>query len=185
MVDLDAMRLIHCTQKLLKELDVKILEPNELPVAPEGLGNWYANLIRIDRKKCILFTNENTLYSFLIPNVLKKNIKNIAEEFLINLNLNLQAEGFNLEVINRVMQEYQEIGFATTVSRSVLGSMNDFAYQYDAHFEYEKEEGTGRIDILAINHQVNKSPMSMLKYESPLKALKSLLLRNFRDLTGI
>jgi len=46
-----------------------------------------------------------TLYSFLIPKVKKENLKIIIDEFLFNLNMNLQAEGFPLEVINRVMAE--------------------------------------------------------------------------------
>jgi Domain of unknown function (DUF6933) len=43
----------------------------------------------------------------------------------------LQSEGFGIEVINRVMQEYHEIGFAKTSNRQVLGSMNEFAFEYD------------------------------------------------------
>jgi hypothetical protein len=88
------------------------------------LGNWYCNIIRIDRKKCLLFTNEKTLYSFLLPNVLKKNITNIAEEFLINLSFNLQAEGFGLEVIRTVMQEYKGIGLDPEVRRTWIYYQN-------------------------------------------------------------
>jgi hypothetical protein len=43
------MRLIHCTQNLLKELDVPLVGPDKIPLPTEGLGNWYANLLRIDR----------------------------------------------------------------------------------------------------------------------------------------
>ncbi len=118
------MRIIHCTQKLLKELDVSLIESDKIPQPTEGLGNWYANLIRDNRRKCLLFTNEKTLYTFLIPKILKANLKNIEEEFLIHLSYNMQNEGFGLDVINRVMQEYRGIGFAKTVSKSVLGSMN-------------------------------------------------------------
>jgi len=38
------MRLIHCTQKLFKELSVVPVDPDAAQVNPEGLGNWYANL---------------------------------------------------------------------------------------------------------------------------------------------
>jgi hypothetical protein len=79
------MRIIHCTRKLLKELDVPLIEPDNIPQTTKGLGNWYANLLRIDRRKCLLFTNDKTLYTFLNPKVLKANLKNIEEEFLINL----------------------------------------------------------------------------------------------------
>src|SRR4030066_898847 len=125
------MRTIHSTQKLLKELDVPLVEPDKIPQPAEGLGNWYANLLRIDRRKCLLFTNEKSLYTFLIPKVLKTNLKNIEQEFFINLSYNLQNEGFGLDLINRVMQEYQEVGFAKTSNRQVLGSMNEFAFPFE------------------------------------------------------
>lgn len=167
------MRIIHCTKKLLQELDVNVLKPDNFPSNPEGLGNWYANLIRIDRRKCILFTNEKTLYSFLIPKVLKSNLKNIEEEFLINLSYNLQNEGFNLEVVSRVLQEYREIGFAKTANKSVLGSMNELAYMYAVHII--EDGGFDNIKMLQLNQRINRTPMGALKYQFPIEALKNLL----------
>ena len=166
------MRLIHCTAKLLKELGNPPLQNPNTP-NPEGLGNWYANLLRIDRRKCILFTNEKTLYSFLIPKVKKENLKNIEEEFLVNLNLNLQSEGFPLDVINKVMQEYQKIGFAKTANRQVLGVMNDFAYAYE--FDIMRGGGLDGIRILEINKQINRTPSSPLKYKYPIDMLQEAL----------
>ena len=166
------MRIIHCTKKLLKELDVSLIEPDKILPNPEGLGNWYANILRIDRRKCVIFTNEKILYTFLIPKVLKTNLKNIEEEFLIQLSYNLQNEGFGLEVINRVMQEYQEIGFAKTVSKSVLGSMNDLAWQYE--FQIMREGGIDNIKILQHNQMINRTPMGALKYKYPIEAMKNL-----------
>jgi len=166
------MRVIHCTKKLLKELDVPLVEPDKIPSNPEGLGNWYANLLRIDRRKCIIFTNEKTLYTFLIPKVLKINLRNIEEEFLIHLSYNLENEGFRLEVINKVMLEYQQIGFAKTINKSVLGSMNDLVHQYE--FEIMRQGGVDNIRILPINHTINRTPMGALKYECPMEALKKL-----------
>src|SRR4030066_168146 len=164
------MRIIHCTRKLLRELDVPLVELDKIPPPTEGIGNWYANLLRIDRRKCLLFTNEKTLYTFLIPKVLKDNLKNIEDEFFINLNYNLQNEGFGLDVINRIMQEYQEIGFAKTMNKSVLGSMNDLAYQYEA--QIMGAGGIVNINILQINHIINRTPMSALKYKYPIEALR-------------
>ena len=166
------MRIIHCTQKLLKELGNPSL-PNPDEPNKEGLGNWYANLIRIDRRKCILFTNEKTLYSFLIPNVLKKNITNIVEEFLVNLSFNLQAEGFGLEVINRVTQEYKEIGFAKTASKKVLGAVNQLAFEYEVFIE--EKEGLENIKILEMNRDINRTILKGIKFLHPIEALRALL----------
>jgi hypothetical protein len=167
------MRIIHCIRKLLKELDVPLVEPDKIALPTEGIGNWYANLLRIDRRKCLLFTNEKTLYTFLIPKILKANLKNIEQEFLINLSYNLQNEGFGLDVINRVMQEYREIGFAKTVSKSVLGSMNEFMFQYEVLIQMEG--GIDNIRILQVNQKINKTIMGALKYKYPIEALKNLL----------
>jgi hypothetical protein len=167
------MRIIHCTRKLLKELDVHLVELDKISSPTEGLGNWYANLLRIEKRKCLLFTNEKSLYTFLIPKVLKANLKNIEEEFLINLSYNLQSEGFGIEVITRVMQEYQEINFAKTMSKSLLGSMNEFAFEYD--YLIRKEGGIDDIRILHLNREINRMPMGALKYEYPIEALMKLL----------
>ncbi len=166
------MRIIHCTQKLLKEMGNPSLVATN-PETPEGLGNWYANLIRIDRRKCILFTNEKTLYSFLIPRVLKQNLKNFEDEFLINLNLNLQSEGFSLKIINKVMQEYSEIGFARASNRRVLGSMNEFAFEYLVLIQ--DKEGLENVKILEMNRMINRTIIKGIKFLHPIEALKNLL----------
>lgn len=167
------MRIIHCTQKLLKELDVPLIEPDKIPSSSEGLGNWYANLVGIDRRKCLLFTNEKTLYSFLIPKVLKNNLKNIEEEFLINLSHNLQYEGFKPDVINRVMQGYKEIGFAKTASMKVLGAMNQLAFEYEVLVQ--GKEGFENVRIIEMNRDINRTIMKGIKFFRPIEALKKLL----------
>jgi hypothetical protein len=159
------MTLLHCTAKLLKELGNPPLQPPHTPNA-KGLGNWYANLIRIDRRKCLLFTNEKTLYLFLIPAVKKENLKNIVEEFLVNLSFNLQAEGFPLRVINRVMAEYTEIGFAKTAIRHVSGSMNEFALEYECFIR--REGGVVNVKMLEMNKRINRTPVSTIEYQEVL-----------------
>jgi len=166
------MRLIHCTAKLLKELKNPPLQNPDTP-NPEGLGNWFANLLRIDRRKCILFTNEKTLYSFLIPKVKKENLQNIFDEFLFHLSMNLQAEGFTIEVINRVLQTYTEMGFVKTSNRQVLGVMNDFTYAYQ--YNIDRAGGLDRARILEVNKQVNRTPSSPLKYKYPIDMVYELL----------
>ena len=167
------MRIIHCTKKLLKELDVPLVEPDKILQPTEGLGNWCANLLRIERRKCLIFTNEKSLYTFLIPKVLKANLKNIEQEFLINLSYNLQNEGFGLDLINRVMQEYQEVGFAKTSNRQVLGSMNELTFQYEVLIE--QTEGLENIGILELNKHINRTIMGAVKYKHPIEALRQLI----------
>jgi hypothetical protein len=166
------MRLIHCTQKLLKELGSPPLQsPDTSPNT--GLGNWYANLLRIDRRKCILFTNEKTLYSFLMPKVKKENLMNIINEFLFNLNINLQAEGFPLEVINRVLSEYTDMGFAKTASKTVLGAMTQLMFEIEVLIEMK--DGLENVKVLEMNKDINRSLMRGSRHLHPIEMLQELL----------
>lgn len=168
------MRLLHCTQKLLKELNVELTTVNEPQTGLEGVGNWYANLLRFDRRKCILFTSEKTLYSFLVPGVLKKDLMNIGDLFICHLGYNLQYEGFGAEVMERVLHEYKEIGFTKTISKSVLGSMNDLKHGYE--FEIYRAGNLERLNILAVNKKVNETPLSAIKYNFPIEEMQRILL---------
>ena len=165
--------ILHCTQKLLKDLGNPPLQTTDEAVT--GLGNWYANLLTIDRRKCILFTNEKTLYTFLIPSVKKENLKNVVEDFLLNLNLNLQAEGIPIEVIGRVMLEYTDIGFARTANKKVLGSMNEFTFQYKDIImnRYARIE---QVNALELNKEINRTIMGGINYLKPVESLRELLL---------
>ncbi|MBI5847738.1 MAG: hypothetical protein HZB31_07300 [Nitrospirae bacterium] len=166
------MTLIHCTAKLLKELGNPPLQNPDSPT-PEGLGNWYANLLRIDRRKCILFTNEKTLYSFLITKVKKENLQNIFDEFLFNLNMNLQAEGFSLEVITKVMSEYTDMGFAKTASKTVLGAMTQLMFEIEILIEMK--EGLENVKVLEMNKNINRSLMRGSRHLHPIEMLQELL----------
>ena len=57
------MANIKCTAKLLKELGTKPI--NEID-QPASLFDWHANLLRLARKKYVLFTNDQTLYLILV-----------------------------------------------------------------------------------------------------------------------
>ena len=166
------MRIIRCTQRLLRELGISPPDAEASVSDREGLGNWYANIIRLDRRKCLIFTNERTLYTFLIPGVLKRDLENIKNEFVSNLIFNLQNEGFDLEVIDRIRQEYKEIGFAKTASKIILGSMNDFALQYEVLLP---EAGIAHVKILHLNRKINMTPMSAINYAYPIERLKDVL----------
>jgi hypothetical protein len=173
------MRIIHCTQKMLKELKVTnpAPAPDILPNSNQaGLGNWYANLLRIERRKCILFTNEKSMYSFLVPGVKAPDFKEFKTTFIVHLCLNLQAEGFSREVIGRVRGEYQEIAYAKTKDRRVLGFMNDFAFHFEAHAQ--AVEGIDNIRLMEINHRINRTPCNASTPRNcfrPIEAMRKMV----------
>jgi hypothetical protein len=166
------MQTIHCTQKLLKELGKRSATIPQSELQHGLLGPWHANLIRIERRKCVLFTNDLTLYSFFVPGVMKADLSNFQELFLVHLKMNLIKEGFGMVEISKALGEYDDIAIASTRNRSVLGSMNDYARQLE--FFVARFAGLDRADMLAINMEMNRIPMGALKYGYPIAKLYEL-----------
>jgi hypothetical protein len=164
------MAILRCTKKLLTELKTK---PSGGATCSNELGSWHANLLRIDRRKCILFTNDATLYSFLIPGLKKPQFENFREVFGQNLFKNLLWENFPQNQIEIVLDEHREIIIAKTNNRSVLGSMNDLVFQLK--YRISAMGGLVNIDLAELNHELNRIPMSAIKEVYSIYELRNLL----------
>lgn len=162
------MQLIECTKKLQKEMglgvkDLAAYEPEDSP-----LGPWTANLIYINRRKCILFVNDKTLFNFLVPDVLRKHIRELDGMFRDWFSCTLAGEGFREMQIEKILAEYNEIGYSKTRSRSVLGSMNELTFMY----KYELQgESLHRWDFPEIIKKMNRMLMRGPDYHYPVEAL--------------
>lgn len=164
------MQLIRCTQKLLKELRVK---PSEVEPEFGYIGEWHANLLRVERRKCVLFTNNDTLYSIFVFGLKRADFDHLDEIFRQSLFRRLRIEGFSQIQIEKVLEEYQKIHFAKTNNRSVLGSMNDLAFQMEGHII--STGGIGNLGLDALNDTLNRIPMGALNYQYSIEALKAKL----------
>lgn len=164
------MAVIQCTQKLIKELKV---EPVQGDGAGGALSLWHANLIILDRRKCVLFTNDHTRYSFLVPGLKKPDFQALNEVFGQNLFKCLLQDGFTQEQIEKLLDETLEIVYTKTSSRSVLGTMNDIT-QIIRLTVYD-EGGLGNTDIGKLNHYVNHMPSGAIGYKFSVEALRELL----------
>ena len=151
----------------LKQDDLTLLEP---PFS--FLGSWHANLLYIERKKCLLFVNDKTLFNFLVPDVPRSQIKNLGTVFLRYLGGIISDEGFEPAIQERILEEYSEIGYALTTSKRVLGSMNDLAN----HYKYHVIDGGGvhGCNLPEIIRSLNRMPMGAIGYKLSLEALKEL-----------
>jgi len=57
------------------------------------LGPWHANLIHIDRRKCVLFINDKTLFNFIVPDVARAQIRELDKLFMSYLSCVLADAG--------------------------------------------------------------------------------------------
>jgi hypothetical protein len=136
------------------------------------LGQWHANLLYINRRKCVLFVNDKTLFNFIVPDLARAQIRNLAEEFRGYLSCVVSDEGFNDAVRERILGEYEQIQFGKTNNRSVIASMNDIAY----HYKYEILEAGGVHSwrVPEIIRGLNRMPMKAIGFDFPVEKLKAL-----------
>ena len=166
------MQLIRCTGKLQKEMGLKksYLLDTEPPFS--YLGSWHANLIYIDRRKCVLFVNDKTLFNFIAPDVPRTAIRDLNSLFKDYLRCVLADEGIMGPAREKIMSEYDEIEYAKTNSKSVLGSMNDLAFHYK--FLIQEEGSIHSAMIPSIIRKLNRMPMGAIEYTYPVEALKAM-----------
>ena len=119
------MVTLRCTRKLYKFLEI---EPVETPEPPTGaLGDWYANLVPTYAGDLIIFVNELSLITVAIP-VWESD--RLVPLFRIRVENLLLMIGVPQKAIDRELKHYDSVQFSRTASRSVLGSMNDSAWNY-------------------------------------------------------
>lgn len=163
------MAIIRCTKKLLSELKKK---PEECPEPQNDLGGWHANLIRIDRRKCVLFTHDKTLYSFLVPGLTKPDFLRIEDVFGQNLFKNLLRDDFPQKNIELFLDDIQNSCFGKTNNRSVLGSMTDLTWQLKTMISMRG--GLANTDVMQLNYDLNRTPMSAIDQTYSIDELKVL-----------
>ena len=56
--------ILRCTKKLLD-----VIRPEELVTKDPDGDDWYANVLFLDRRKCLLLTHVDTLFTIFEPDV--------------------------------------------------------------------------------------------------------------------
>lgn len=68
--------ILRCTRKLLRLLGT---EPAADPGPVPGAGDWYANLLWFDRRKCLLLTHAGTLFSVFEADVRAAGLRGLGD----------------------------------------------------------------------------------------------------------
>ena len=165
------MQLIRCTAKLLKELKQEPVA-NVEPLR-SFIGGWHANLLRIERRKCVLVTNDKTLYTIFIPGLKKSDFNDFGEVFRHHIFKNLLHERFAQAQIEAVLDEHRTILFARTNNRSVLGSMND--QKFHLEFFIASRGGLAQASHYEHNRKLNRIPFSAIGGTCPIDRIKELV----------
>jgi hypothetical protein len=169
---IEAMQLIRCTGKLQKEMGLKKSDMSEEIPSFSYLGSWYANLIYIDGRKCVVFTNDKTLFNFIATDVSRAEIRELDSLFKELLLCVLSYEGFEPAVKVKIMAEYETVAYAKTNSRSVLASMNDIIFCYKRFIQ--REGGVHCYAIPEMIRRLNRMPLKALGFKYPVDVLREM-----------
>jgi hypothetical protein len=170
------MRYIHCTQKLLKEIN-----PNTTSKGEDreviGLGDWYSNVFGFGKQVFIIFTNVKTLYTFIVPDIYRDDIDNFGQTFAHGLIRSLEGIGYKKDLIMQILDEYKEFEIVKTNSRSILASMNDHIYHFEGYIEEGKKISLSEVD--SYNRNILNLPSGAMKYATPMEKFKEIITKEF------
>jgi hypothetical protein len=167
------MLYFHCTQKLLRALNLPIqAPPKESGSSP--LGVWYTNIIVINNMIFLLFVNDPTLYTVVLHFSSMPNSAQIFKTFRENLATSLASDGINQRIIQHLLENHEQGAFVKTTSRSMLGSMNDLMDIFLFHLERDITD-CNQIDLHKIQSALNRIPQRKIDWQFSVDAVHGSL----------
>ena len=117
------MVVLRCTQKLL----VRLKQVADLPSVESTtrLGDWYGNILRIGRRQHLLFISEQSRLPVVLPITESKRLATVFPDAVCE---RLAIVGIAAADIADERMRMSESAFGRTRNRSLLGTVNDFAF---------------------------------------------------------
>ena len=158
--------ILRVSAKLGKKIHVS--PAKSLPADPNPFADWSANLFTADRVQYVLITNTPSLYSMVMygrgmtdDGEFVSRVTSYMGEFICD-------DGHVFLFERLIAPSTARVAFSKSLNRSVTGSMNDLVSQ--AKFLLVERE----MSPYETSLQLNKVPMSYLKYDNPRQAFLKL-----------
>lgn len=159
------MLTFRCTQRVLQRLYMETIA--NAAMSTTRLGDWYMNLLLTRRHRLLFFVSEPTLLSVLIP---VAELSTLIPRFRKGLTDILQGLGIPSRAIEAETSEKEIVVIGTTISRSVLGSMNDLIFQAKWELKTKPQQ-----TLLDLGLKLSQVPCKPLGYRSPQEAVTARL----------
>lgn len=160
------MVTLRCTQKLLRRGLAESAGAEERPSTL--LGDWYANLLICRRQHLVLCVSGRTLLPVLVP---AKDLKALPSRLSEAVCTVLGRLGVDVAGVEQERRKMQVFRIGRTANRSVLGSLNDFAFQLEHGLAAHPERSL-------MDHALwlAETPCKPIEYASPQRATVALFL---------
>ena len=97
-----------------------------------AIGEWYAHLFFLARRKCVMFTHAKTYYAFVAYDIKRHDIRRLDEVFRVNLGRRLYEDGFSPDAIKKALATTDTVTYGRAADRHVLSTMNQMIYEFGA-----------------------------------------------------
>ena len=114
--------------------------------------DWYANVVMIERRKCLLITHAATLFSVFAPDVRAAQLRPVGPYVVERIVSQLSAEGLDEHALGEL--DPARVTIAKTADRSVLGCMNDLALT--CQLAAEDAGGLARVDLSGLHRVLQR-----------------------------
>ena len=153
--------ILRCTRKLLTVLGSAVAGPAPAP----DPGDWYANLLRFDRRTCLLLTHPATLFTILEADVTASSLRAARQLVTGLIGRELRREERPAGTFGDLGQ--QEVLPARTADRSVPGGMNDMTFRCE--HAIAGAGGLARTDLPELNRSLRRNINSARGYRPPIE----------------
>ncbi len=119
------MVVLRCTVKLLKRLKMEKNPLKDPGPSTTALGDWYANVVYVERQPLVLAVSEKSLLPLLIH---ARKLDQLPGRLMRTLVERLQRMGLPETVMRQEITRMDPFSYGKTASRSVLGTMNEFTF---------------------------------------------------------
>ena len=158
------MVVVRCTKKLLDRIGSPA---REVGPSTTRLGDWYANVIGVGPQRLVLLVSERGRLPVLLR---ARDVKNLGSQLPAAVGAVLGGLGVKPSSMTQELAEMRPAMIGRTASRSVLGSVNDFAKTVRWRL-YDEPHA----DLVTVSLWLAKTPILVLDGQPPELLVPALL----------
>jgi hypothetical protein len=142
-----------------------VIRPRRLADCPPDGEDWYANLLWLDGRKCLLLTHAATLFTVFEADVRAAGLREPGQLVARLISRELLREELPADTFGSAAPA--SVTLAKTADRSVLGCMNDMAFRCET--ATTRSGGLAATDTADLNRALRRNINSARGYQPPIE----------------
>ena len=164
--------LVFSTQKLAGTMKIKVVDV--VTLLREPLYDWHAHLFVYNWRKGVILMNNQTFYCIVIYGLVATDFKKFESIAFSAIKQTFLAEGLPEDAVSKYIRHGNEVIFAKSYDRSILGQISEALYQLELHIvDYIPSDS---IYMIELSKRLSRMPVSgKSKYAFPIDGLREEL----------